>query len=169
MYGICVGGDLPLIRGGSSAMGFLPGDRLAIWYYFPGEVLLWDFFRGKVCYMVFLQGERLPYGIISAGTISHGICSLIMKFVWGEIYHRGETLPYGIVSSLWKFCHWISSGEGLPYGIPSGGRLPYGIISGGGGGGFPCDTGMLLGGNACLGIEQIHDNAYFIHRYRRNK
>ena len=24
--------------------------------------------------MVFLQGERLPYGIISAGTISHGIC-----------------------------------------------------------------------------------------------
>ena len=30
-----------------------------------------------------------------------------------------------------------------------GGRLPYGIISGGGGG----------GNNACLGIEQIHDNA----------
>ena len=29
-----------------------------------------------------------------------------------------------------------------------GGRLPYGIISGGGG-----------GGNAYLGIEQIHDNA----------
>ena len=58
-------------RGGSSAMGFLPGGRLAIWYYFPGEVLLWDFFRGKVCHMVFLQGERLPYGIISAGTISH--------------------------------------------------------------------------------------------------
>ena len=92
----------------------LPWDffrgRLAIWYYFPGEVLLWDFFRGKACYMVFLQGERLPYGIISAGTISHGICSLIMKFVWGGIYHRGETLPYGIVSPLEKFCHWISSG-----------------------------------------------------------
>ena len=54
-------------------------------------------------------------------------------------------------------------GEGLPYGIPSGGRLPYGIISGGGGGvrrgEFPCDTGVLLGGNACLGKEQIHDNA----------
>ena len=45
-----------------------------------------------------------------------------------------------------------------------GGRLPYGIISGGGGlggggGEFPWDTGVLLGGNACLGIEQIHDNA----------
>ena len=37
---------------------------------------------------------------------------------------------------LGKFCHWISSGEGLPYDIPSGGRLPYGIISGGGGGGL---------------------------------
>ena len=25
-----------------------------------------------------------------------------------------------------------------------------------GGGEFPCDTCVLLGGNACLGIEQIH-------------
>ena len=29
---------------------------------------------------------------------------------------------------------------------------------------------LLIGGNACLGIEQIHvimhDNVYFIHRYR---
>ena len=66
--------------------------------------------------MVFLPGEGLPYGIISAGTISHGICSLIMKCVWGEIYDREETLPYGIVSPLGKFCHWISS-------IPSGGTF----------------------------------------------
>ena len=74
---------------GSSAMGFLPGEGLL--YGIP-------------------SGERLPYGIISAGTISHGICPLIMKFVWGEIYHRGETLPYGIVFPLEKFCHWIYSG-----------------------------------------------------------
>ena len=132
-------------RGWSSAMGFIPGRRLAIWFYFPGEVLLWYFFRWKVCYMVFLQVERLSYGIISAGTISHGICSLIMKFVWGEIYHRGETLPYGIVRPppgevlpldffRGKVCHMV---------FLQGGRLPNGIISGGGGG-FPCDTGVLL-------------------------
>ena len=47
----------------------------------PGEVLLWDLFRGKVCHM--LHGERLPCGIISGGTICHGICSLIKKFVCG--------------------------------------------------------------------------------------
>ena len=60
-----------------------------------------------------------------------------MKFVWGEIYHRGVTLPYGIVSPRGKYCQWISSGEGLPYVIPSGGQggcLPHGIISEGEGG-----------------------------------
>ena len=53
----------------------------------PGEVLIWDFFRGKV----YLHGVRLPYGIISGGGggICHGIGYLIMKFAWGEIYHRG--------------------------------------------------------------------------------
>ena len=82
-------------------MGFLPGGRLAIWYYIPGEVLLWDFFRGKVCYMVFLQGERLSYGIISAGTISH--LFPYHEICVGKIYHRGGTLPYGIVPPLGKF------------------------------------------------------------------
>ena len=79
--------------------------------------------------MIFLHGERLPYGIISAGTISHGICSLIMKCVCGggggEIYHRAETLPYDIVP---------------PWGSSVMGFLPG-------------------EGNVCLGIEQIHDNA----------
>ena len=62
--------------------------------------------------MVFLHGERLPYGIISGGTICHGICSLIMKFVceWGRFTMEVEALPYGIVSPLGKFCHGISSG-----------------------------------------------------------
>ena len=81
------GGGLPygiIPPWGSSAMGFLPGGEACHMVLFPpGEVLLWDFFRGKVCHMMFLHGERLPYGIISAGTISHGICSLIMKFVGG--------------------------------------------------------------------------------------
>ena len=68
----------------------------------PGEVLLWDFFRGKVYHMVFLHGERLPYGIISGGTICHGICSLIMTFVWEEEFTiEGEPLPYGIVFTPW--------------------------------------------------------------------
>ena len=84
---------------GSSAMGFLPGGGGggAIWYYFP---LLWDLFRGKGCHMVFLHGECLQYGIISGGTICHGICSLIMKSVWGE------ALLYGIVSHLWEVLPW---------------------------------------------------------------
>ena len=101
----------------SSAMGFLPGGGgggLAIWYYPPpwGSSAM-GFLPGKVCHMIFLHGERLPYGIIFAGTISHGVCSPIMKCVCvggGEIYYRGETLPYGIVSPLGKFCHGISSG-----------------------------------------------------------
>ena len=49
-------------RGGSSAMVFLPGGRLAI------IMVLYPW--GSPA-MVFLQGERLSYGIISAGTISH--------------------------------------------------------------------------------------------------
>ena len=77
--------------------------------------------------------SSLPYVIISARTSP--ICSLIMKFVWGEIYHRGGTLPYGIVPPWGSSDIGFLPGEGLPYGIPSGGRLPYGIISGGGGGG----------------------------------
>ena len=54
------------------------------------------------------------------------------------------------------------SGEDLPYGIPSGGTFAiwYNFRGGGVmGEEFPCDSGVLLGGNACLGIEQIHDNA----------
>ena len=73
---------------GSSAIGFHPGggggggaEGLPHGIIPPGEVLLWDFFRGKVCHKVFLHGERLPYGIISEGTICHGICSLIKKCV----------------------------------------------------------------------------------------
>ena len=88
--------------------------------------------------MVSLHGERLPYGIISGGTICHDICSLIMKFVWGKIYIKGEALPYGIVSPLGKFCHGISSVgrfailyystlgkfcHGISYGIPSWGTF----------------------------------------------
>ena len=77
-YGICVGGDLPsdFFRGGG-------GGCCHMVLFPPGEVLLWDFFRGKVCHKVFLHGERLPYGIISRGTICHGICSLIKVCVWG--------------------------------------------------------------------------------------
>ena len=51
-------------------MGFLPGGRLAIWYYFPGEVMLWYFFRGTFAIWYSFRGNVLPYGIISAGTIS---------------------------------------------------------------------------------------------------
>ena len=51
-----------------------------IWYYFP---------LGKFCYGI-TSGEGFSYGMISVGTICHGISSLIMKFVWvgGDIYHR---------------------------------------------------------------------------------
>ena len=93
-------------RGGSSAIGFLPG---------------------KVFHIVFLQGERLPYGIISAGTFSH-LCGGRFT-IEGKFYHMVLFPPLG------KFCHWISSGGRFAIDIPSGGRLPYGIISGGGGGG----------------------------------
>ena len=75
------------------------------------------------------------------------------------------------------FPSWGSSamgflpGEDLPYGIPAGVPDVWYNFRGGGGGGvrgeeFPCYTGVLLGGNACLGM---HDNVYFIHRFWRNK
>ena len=63
----------------------------------------------------------------------------------------------------------IHSGEtfAIWHDFPGGG-------GGRGGGGFPCDTGVLLGGNACFNRYitnplHMHDNVYFIHRYRRNK
>ena len=72
------------------------------------------------------------------------------------LFPPGEVLLWDFFQG--KVCHMAV--------FLQGGRLPYGIISGGrggggglGGGGFPCDTGVLLGGNACLGIKQIHDNA----------
>ena len=73
-----------------------------------------------------------------------------MKFVCGGgggFTVEGEALPYGIVSPLGKFCHGISSWEGLPHGIPSGGTFAisynfrgWGLL----GGEFPCDTGNVL-------------------------
>ena len=89
--------DMIFVTGGYSTMVFVPspwnlcwmeichsGGRFAIWHYSP----LWKF-----CYGISSGGggggEGLPCGIISGGTICHGVCSLIMKFVWGEIYHRG--------------------------------------------------------------------------------
>ena len=115
---IChIGGTWDFFRGGGGACHMV---------LFPPAM---GFLPGKVCHMIFLHGESLPYGIISAGTISHGICSLIMKFVcvWGggrftiegKLYHMALFPPWG--SSVMGFL----SGEG----------------------------------NACLGIEQIHDNA----------
>ena len=80
--------------GGSSAMGFLPGGgggKVCHMVLFPlGDVLLWDFFREEgLPYGIpsEVHEENLPYGIISGegrggGAIFHGICSLIMKFVW---------------------------------------------------------------------------------------
>ena len=99
----------------------------------PGEVLPWDFFRGKVCYMVFLHGERLPYGIISGGTMCHGICSLIMKFVWGKLYHMVLFPPWG--SSAMGFLPGVR--------IPSAGTFAIGYNFRGKfsrGEEFPCDT-----------------------------
>ena len=83
--------------------------------------------------MVFLHGERLPYGIISGGTIRHGICSLIMKFVCGgggggEIYHRGGALPYGSVSLWGSSAMVFLQGERLQNGILSGGCFCEGRI-----------------------------------------
>ena len=85
--------------------------------------------------MVFLQGEHLPYGIISAGTISHlfpyyEICVGGGRFtIEGKLYHMLLFLPPGEVMPLdffrGKVCHMV---------FRQGGRLPYGIISGGGGG-----------------------------------
>ena len=82
--------------------------------------------------MVFLQRERLPYGIISAGTISH-------FFPYHEICVGGD-LPYRGNFTIW-YC--FPPGEVLPLDFfrgkvchmvfLQGGRLPYGIISGGGG------------------------------------
>ena len=89
-YGIISPGEvLPLdfFRGGGG------GCHMVL--FPPGEVLIWDFFRGGG------EGEGLPYGIISRGTICHGNCSLIMKFVCvgggGRFTIEGEALPYGIV------------------------------------------------------------------------
>ena len=82
----------------------------AIWYYFPLGSSAMGF---------------LPYGIISVGTICHGICSLIMKFVWvgGRFIIEGEALPYGIVPPWGSSAMGFIPGEGLPYGIPSGGKF----------------------------------------------
>ena len=92
--------------------------------------------------------QHLPYRIPSWGTfaiwynfrdtICHGICSLIMKIVWGGgIYHRAGSF------TIWYwFPPWGSSsmgflGEGLPYGIPSGGNIAIWYnFRGGGGGSF---------------------------------
>ena len=81
--------------------------------------------------MGFLPGEGLPYGIISAGTISHLLP--YHEICVGELYHMVLPPPPPRGSSDIGFL----PGEGFPYGIPSGGRLPYGIISGGGGGRIP--------------------------------
>ena len=66
-----------------------------------------------------IEGEDFPYGIISGGTICHGICSLIMTFVCGggEFYHMALSPPPPRGSSAMGFL----PGEGLPYGIISGG------------------------------------------------
>ena len=100
---------------GSSAMGFGGGGgRFAIWYYFPlGKFCYGISSGGKVCHMVFLHGERLPNSIIFGGTICHGICSLIMKFVCvcggGGTNHRGGSFIIGHCFPLGKICLGISS------------------------------------------------------------
>ena len=74
---------------GSYVMGFLPGggggEVCHMVLFPPKEVLLWDFFRGEGLPYVIpseIHGENMPYGIIS-GYHCHGICSLIMKCVYG--------------------------------------------------------------------------------------
>ena len=62
-------------------MGFLPGGRLAIWYYFPGEALLWP---GA---MVFLPGEGLLYVIPSGGTFA----------IWYNF--SGDNLPWYFIEN----------------------------------------------------------------------
>ena len=88
----------------------------------PGEVLLWYYFPlGKFCYGI-SSGEGFSYGIISVGTICHGISSLIMKFVWvggGGIYHRWGKLYHMVLFPPWgSSAMGFIPGEGLPYGIP---------------------------------------------------
>ena len=113
-------------RGGSSAIGFLPGKACHMVLFpwgssamgFPGEGLPYCIPSGGTFAIWYnFSGDNLPFG------------SLIMKFVCGEIYLRGETLPYGIV---------FPPGEVLPLDFFRGKVchiiLPYGIISGGGGG-----------------------------------
>ena len=124
---------------GSSAKGFLSGaEGLPFGIFPPGEVLLCDFFRGKVCHMVFLHGKCLPYGILSGGTICHGICYLIMKFVWGEYLPLRGKLYHMVLFPPWgSFAMGFLPGEGFPYGINSGGTFAIWYnFRGGGGGGF---------------------------------
>ena len=124
------------------------GGRFAIWCYFPlgkfchgissgggGGVAIWYYFPlGKFCYGISSGGrfgiwysfienvfaiwynfrvDNLPWYLFP----HHAIC------VGGIFTIEGEALPYCIVPPLGKFCHGFSSGEGLPYGIPSGGTF----------------------------------------------
>ena len=119
------------------------GGSFTIWYYFPlgkfchgissgggggggSFAIIWYSFMGNICHMVSFPG--------GGGTICHGICSLIMKFVWGGFtiwycFPPGEVLPWDFFRG--KVCHMVFfRGERLSYGIISGGG---GVVRGGGG------------------------------------
>ena len=85
----------------SPSMGFLPPPPK------KKPHMLSQYYIRNLCWRRFaIEGERLPYGIISGGTICRGICSLSMIFVcvWGgggEIYHRGGSFTIWYCPSSW--------------------------------------------------------------------
>ena len=81
----------------------------------PGEVLLWDFFRGRFFIWYNFRGDNLPWYFFPYHEICVGGGDIYHR--WGKLYHMVLFPPWG--SSAMGFI----PGEGLPYGIPSGGKF----------------------------------------------
>ena len=116
---------------GSSAIGILPGGGGGDVYrmvLFPPGAVLWDFFRGRFSKWYNFRGDNLPWYLLPY----HEIC-----VGGGKIYHRGGSFtiwycspPPPPGSSAMGFI----PGEGLPYGIPTGGKFAIWYNFRGGGG-----------------------------------
>ena len=83
----------------------------------PGEVLLWDFFRGRFFIWYNFRGDNLPWYFFPYHEICVGGGGGEICHRWGKLYHMVLFPPWG--SSAMGFI----PGEGLPYGIPSGGKF----------------------------------------------
>ena len=114
IYGICVGGDLPwdFFRGEGLPYGIISLGKLCYGISSGGRFAIWYSFRGNVCHMVLFQRGQSPMVFVP---LSWNLCGGRFT-IEGKLYHMVLFPPGG--SSAIGFL----PGEGLPYGIPSGGR-----------------------------------------------